>query len=141
MSLYNISIHTNFYQNKFINECAIERKKLKFRCFRVSQFQSFFVIWKELTFLKKILSLLPIKFGWFKTFRYTLIFRTSRISIDLPRKQAHRISTTEIHFTTINTASAIKSIHHHPINKVSPIIIMHLKWKRTPFTWHLGSIT
>ena len=50
---HNISIHINFYQNRFINECA-RKKKAKipefrsftvseFHSFRVSQFQSFFV--------------------------------------------------------------------------------------------------
>jgi hypothetical protein len=32
------------------------------------------------------------------------------------------ISTTEIHFTTTNTAGAIKSRHHHPINKVRKLL-------------------
>ena len=41
MRLLNVSIHSNFYQNRLIN--VLERKKLKFRSFTVLEFQSFTV--------------------------------------------------------------------------------------------------
>ena len=36
LRINNISIHINFYQNQFINECARKKEKLKFRSFTVS---------------------------------------------------------------------------------------------------------
>ena len=56
MCLHNVSIHTNFYQNRFINECA-RKKKAKipeFHRFIVSQFHSFFVRCRRTYFLNKI---------------------------------------------------------------------------------------
>ena len=35
LRLYNVSIHIDFYQNRFINECA---KKIKFQSLTVSSF-------------------------------------------------------------------------------------------------------
>ena len=42
----NISIHINFYQNRFINECARKIKASESQSFRVSKFQS--EMWKNL---------------------------------------------------------------------------------------------
>ena len=48
LRLYTISIHINFYQNQFINECA---RKIKAR---IPESQSFILGVEELTFLIKL---------------------------------------------------------------------------------------
>ena len=58
LRINNISIPINFYQNRFINECArkIKAKIPEFHSFRVSQFQSFFVRCRRTYVLNKALT-------------------------------------------------------------------------------------
>ena len=60
LRIHNISIHINFYQNRFINECA---RKIKAKIPESYSFRFFLWNVEELTFLKSV---------WIKLFLFKL---------------------------------------------------------------------